>query len=207
MVQSTRIIRFPNTMRVPAGHPKLLVADIADDFNRGNNASLGSTPLGAKVWTNVTGAQIINQVLDMSAVTGSVRPRFSTGFANFDVEARLAAIGSTAATMSGGLVVRYASESDYYWLSTRISGGQVGVQFWQSLAGAVKAVGSSSPVLLRGGDTIKVTADGGNLTAFINGVQVAAVTGVHTSTAQVVGFFANGASVQTKWASIQVKQR
>lgn len=201
----TRIIRFPGSMDVAADWPTLIAAEIADGFNRTDSVSLGSTPVGGKTWTNATGAAIVNNNLDFSAVASTSNVRFTSGWANYEFEARLSAIGASPATTAGGILARYVDASNYYWLSTRISPSGLGVQFWQTAAGVPSLVGTGTTVTLRPGDVLKVVASGSVLTGYLNGVVVAKVTGV-ASASTVVGFLAHASGTATKWDYIQGRQ-
>lgn len=195
----TRIIRFPGVMAVPANHPKFLIPSIIDDFNRPDGPLAGTiTTSGAKTWTAPEAVKIVSGRVSMAGVTVSAPATVSASGNDYEVQATLAAVGSTGATAGGGLLVRSAPSKGFIWLSTRISGSTVGYQFWQNSGSANTAIGTQYPVQAQAGDVLKIRAKGGTLTAWVNGVLACTAT-TDITTGVGVGFMSHEQGTESRW--------
>lgn len=202
----TRVIRFPGVMDVPADHPKLLIPSVADDFNRADGPLTGSvTPDGGRTWTAPVAVRISGGQVSMADVTTNQPVTVPASGSNYEVQAVLAAVGSTGGTSGGGLLVRSTPSKGFAWLSTRISAGAVGYQFWQNANGANVAIGTSYGVAPKAGDVIKVRAKGATLTAWVNGVLACTAT-TDLVTGTDIGFMAHTQGTESRWDSFSAAE-
>lgn len=178
----------------------------ADTFNRADGA-VGSTSTGSKPWTTtVSGFAIAGNELSLTGITTSGQMFIDPGAPDVRVQATVKAATGAAATMGGGILVRYIDAANFWWLSTRVSGSSVGCRFWKQVAGSPTAVGTSSSVAVVPGDVVKVEADGNDLVGYVNNVEVARVTGdTHANTGTKVGFFGHTQGTGTRWDDFSVE--
>ena len=133
---------------------------IADDFNRGNQASLGPA------WTAHVGSYDIEG--DMAAV------RTSLGVATFDgvsladvtVEARVT-LGGPAYSY-GGVVARYggAGDRNMYWGGIKRLDGKFSAEIWKNVGGTWSLVGTRA--VSAGAGVVRLEVIGDSLQLFFN---------------------------------------
>jgi hypothetical protein len=186
--------------------PDVPVVIAADDFNRADSSTLGTTPTGAKGWDQHGSASaIVSNELSLASLAASTPIDIDAGTTDYAVEAKVAAIGSTASTMGGGILVRLVDSSNFWWLSTRISGSTIGLRFWKQVSGSPTAVGTQTTLTLVPGDVIRVECLGTTLVGYVNGSEVARVTDAHAATGQKVGFFGHTQGLATRWDDFSVE--
>jgi hypothetical protein len=202
-----RLIRFPGTMSVPSGWPKFIKALAADNFNRSTGSALGATPVGGFPWvSNTDEPRLANGRMVASGVNSSADPvRIMLPVSDYEVEATLYSVGANASTMAGGMVCRFSNPANYWWLSTRMSGSQMGVQFWSNINGVVSAQGEGSTIKVSAGDKIKVRCIGTALGGYVNNVKVASVSDATAlQTAKGVGFLLHASGTASQWDDLRV---
>ncbi|PPG29635.1 hypothetical protein [Pseudoclavibacter sp. RFBB5] len=180
---------------------------IYDDFERPNSADLGSTSYAAVPWVKngspATPARILNGMLDFANMTATGVVSLDAGTGNMRVSMRIGAIGATPAARGGGLLFRYGA-GGYWWLSFRIDSTTPGLQFWKSEGGTTSAVGASIPLVPQAGDRITVVANGANLKALVNGVQVLEINEGTLAAQTLVGVLGHAQGTGLKVAEFSV---
>lgn len=177
----------------------------SDDFNRADSTTIGTTPVGAKTWTaSGAGFAIVSNELSCAGITTNRQLYVDAGVANYKVSSKIKAIGSTAATMAGGLIVRYIDANNYFWLSTRQDGTSTGLKFYQYNAGVVTAVGPASALVPVAGDTLMVESTPTELIVTLNDVEVMRyATTLHASGTKV-GYMGHTAGTASRWDDFKV---
>ncbi len=93
----------------------------------------------------------------------------STSWANYSMEARVQALAFNGSGRYIGIVARYASSSQYYFLALTNSNT---LELRKKVSGTVTTLASKSYIVTTGTwYTLKLVVSGTSLTAFVNGVQ------------------------------------
>lgn len=202
----TRLIRFPGTMNVPSTWPKFTLPNVADDFNRADGP-MGTTSVGAKSWS-APSAVISGNMMSAGAPGGYVPNYINVGQANYDVEVTIGAIGASASTRAGGLLVRWQDANNYWYLSTRLTSSADGLTFYSTINGATGIASGSTNAAVApvAGQKLKVTATAGLLIGYLDGVEVARCsTGtLFDTTGFGVGMLAHPAGTALKFDNLAV---
>ncbi|MDP9694971.1 UNVERIFIED_ORG: hypothetical protein J2X79_002539 [Arthrobacter globiformis] len=177
----------------------------ADNFDRANGTALGSTSTGSLAWKS-RGLFTLNSGA-LSSVAGITdMATIDTGTPDFIVEATIKAITGGSTNNGGGIIIRGNSDdTGFWWFSTRKSSGEAGFDFYRMEANSpVRATTTAAGLVPLAGQRVKVIASGTTITAHVDNVQVAQVTGATFNATQGrVGFYAN-ASATTYWDDLLV---
>jgi len=181
--------------------PAVPVYGFADDFNRADAGTLGSTSAEAKPWTIYgTGAawSITANQAGLTALTGSSAVAYVDAQKTDGIlRATLAAVGAGKAT---GLAFRGSDLTNQFYLS-RESSTALKWSLFKRVAGTVTNLGNSG-VLIAAGDQLAVTLAGSNISVSINGVQAIAATDAAHAANKLHGLFGSSAELAAKWDNI-----
>jgi lysophospholipase L1-like esterase len=178
----------------------------SDGFNRADSTTLGSTPVGAKAWTNygTVAPAIISNQLGVNSATSITAVAVDSALTSYTVQATLAAIGTGAANQQGGLAFRVQDSLNFWWLSTRKDATTVGFDLYKNIAGTATRVTTTATGTVAAGAVLKVVVTPTSITAFVNGTQITSSTDTALSTATKAGicFGANG--LASRWDDFSV---
>jgi hypothetical protein len=156
----------------------------SDGFNRADSTTLGSTPVGAKAWTNygTVAPAIISNQLGVNSATSITAVAVDSALTSYTVQATLAAIGTGAANQQGGLAFRVQDSLNFWWLSTRKDATTVGFDLYKNIAGTATRVTTTATGTVAAGAVLKVVVTPTSITAFVNGTQITSSTDTALST-------------------------
>ena len=187
---------------------------VGDDFERGDSAgSLGVTSVGGVAWQGDSGWQILGGRVNNDTQSKNHFVRFDAGAIDgpYWVRGTVGAIGSTPATMAGGLgaLIRTTTtgSNNGYYLSTRITSGTMGLQFYKVTNGSFTPEGTSTPVQVVATDELAIFVGGpdADLVGYLNGVEVARVQTVTAHQDNTgVGFMGHTAGRALFWDDITI---
>lgn len=139
------------------------MANRADDFNRVDGA-IGLPSDGGSAWTVRTGTwQVSSNEARESAFVNAAVVVLESSAADVEVQATITLAGGA------GIVVREASAGNFL-LASGAAGTTLALA--KVAGGSQTLVTNSFPATLSSGDTIKVIADGDQVSCLINGVEV-----------------------------------
>jgi lysophospholipase L1-like esterase len=178
----------------------------ADDFNRADTTTLGSTPTGAKAWTNygTVAPAIISNQLGVNSATSITAVAVDSSVTSYTVQATLAAITAGAANRQGGLAFRVQDATNFWWLSTRKDATTDGFDLYKNVAGVTTRVTTTATGTVAAGAVLKVVVTPTSITAFVNGTQITSSTDTALSTATRAGFCFGAAGLGTRWDDFSV---
>jgi lysophospholipase L1-like esterase len=179
----------------------------ADNFDRANSTTLGSTTTGAKPWGTMgtVTAQIVSNTMGVSAATSITGVYVDPAITNYTVQAKLAVLTAGAGNQQGGLLFRGVDANNFWWLSTRKDASTVGYDIYKNVAGVTTRVTTTGTGTPTAGQTVKVVCSGTTYTAYVDGVQIAQVTGdTALSTGTRAGFCFGAAGLGTRWDDLLI---
>lgn len=194
------------TVTTPAATPVVIAAD---DFNRADSASLGTTPTGGKSYVTMgtVSPQIVGNTLGVTSVTSIAGVVIDAGVTNYTVQAKIAALGSGAAAQQGGLLFRGVDATNWWWLSTRKDASTAGFDIYKNVGGTTTRVTTTATGTPTVGQVLKVVVSGTTYTAFVDGVQIAQVIGDSALSAGTRAGFCFGASgTATRWDDLTITE-
>lgn len=168
----------------------------ADNFNRADSSSLGTTPTGGYAWTSLavkTYTAVTWSILS-NALKGAFTSGTTEGLLYVDDAQANGRIKATMATMGDlGLAFRISDGNNFWMLWTGGAVAGTTYKLMKFVAGAyttvVTTTKNSAP-----GDVLEVAFNGSTITAYVNGSQVATTTDAFNSTATKHGFRGSPAS-------------
>lgn len=152
---------------------------VADNFDRADSGSLGTTPVGGKVWT-LTDPNMAYGIKNQQAyrATGGTVEAYAlvdVGHADVDVSVTLASVSGNGC----GQAWR-ATDASNLWVMDCNSGDPITV--YKKTAGAFTAVAGTG-AFAQPGDVVRVVVVGSAGTVYVNGVQKAMFSDAFNATA------------------------
>jgi hypothetical protein len=150
-------------------------------------------------------AQIVSNTMGVSAATSITGVYVDPAITNYTVQAKLAALTAGAGNQQGGLLFRGVDANNFWWLSTRKDATTVGYDIYKNVAGVTTRVTTTATGTPTVGQTVKVVCSGTTYTAYVDGTQIAQVTGdTALSTGTRAGFCFGASGLGTRWDDLLI---
>lgn len=164
---------------------------VADDFNRADSSSLGSTSVGSAPWSVLTGAWGISSNTASPGATTLSLAVVQTGVADCTVQMTVNR-ADTATPPFFGLCFRAVDVNNNWVLESGASSGTA--KLYKKVAGGAYSVAaqSASPIKFLTNDIVQVVLSGTSITVKRNGATIITVTDSALSTATRHGLYASG---------------
>jgi hypothetical protein len=169
---------------------------ITDDFNRANNASLGSSA-GGWSWNELSTAFTIasNRCLNPGTDLALARAESDLASADHYVEAEFYTFDNQ------GICARFsASEETFYYLQLSQTPA---IQLFKCVAGAFTQLGSDVPITFSAGEAYRLECNGSTITCYQAGVQRLQVTNGDISGNLRTGLRADPASTNAEFDNFE----
>jgi hypothetical protein len=149
--------------------------------------------------------QIVSNTMGVSSATNIGAVAVDTGITNYTIQAKLAVITAGAANQQGGLAFRVVDGNNFWWLSTRKDASTVGFDVYKNVAGVTTRVTTTATGTPTAGQTVKIVCSGTTYTFYVDGTQIAQVTGdTALSTGTRAGFCFGSSGLGTRWDDVLI---
>jgi hypothetical protein len=199
-----------NTIAVPAASLTLTAyaptvtsgggSTIADNFNRANASTLGSTSTGSRTWSVAgSGAGTPEGGIDTNraytyatSAAATTYAYIATDSADIDVSITLAVIGSDP--IFAGLIARFVDADNMVLLQyDSATSGATAYSAYKKVGGSYTLLGSSTAITPTAGDVLRLKVTGTNTVDFyINGTHFGPFTATSISSSSVNAGFQSG---------------
>lgn len=152
---------------VAPSHALGKVTLVADDFNRADADTLGSTPIGGRAWTYISGTPDSGRIRSNQAAVAANNTltiyAVDTGLANGEMEVTL-----TVPIDTESIIFRMVNGTNYYFLARNNEIDNLWV-LWKRVSNSPTIV-ATTDVIRAPGDVLKVRLNNQSTEVFINGV-------------------------------------